>query len=163
MKKQIYSEKLINEIKTAAIDILSSDSFQELKNYIQHGKTSTYQHVILVCYYSLEYIEKHKINCDRIKLIRGALLHDYYLYDWHNRKVEKWHRFHGFKHAKFALNNAKRDFTISPLEEEIISRHMFPLNIKPPRHKEAIIVCYIDKIQSLRETNRKYQPPILID
>lgn len=161
MKKKNYSKEIIDEIYEYGKDIIFSSSFQSMKNYIQHGKISTFDRVIMVCYRALEYVNKHQIDCQRKELVRGALLHDYFLYDWH--KKEKWHRLHGFKHAKIALRNSKEDFQITPLEEDIILHHMFPLNIKPPKHKEAWIVCYVDKVQSLKEINKNYQVEINFD
>ena len=85
-----------------------------------------------------------KITCE------GALLHDYFLYDWHEKNAG--HRFHGFIHAGRALQNAKNDFELTRREENIISRHMFPLNIVPPMCKEAWLVCLADKICASKET-----------
>ena len=49
------------------------------------------------------------------------------------------------------LRNAERDFALSEIERDIIEKHMFPVNIKPPRHKESYIVTIADKICALRE------------
>ena len=38
------------------------------------------------------------IRCSRRELIRGALLHDYFLYDWHIPDKENPHKLHGFYH-----------------------------------------------------------------
>lgn len=82
--------------------------------------------------------------------MRGALLHDYFLYDWHikdpNRKA------HGFSHAAAALQNAERDFALNAVERDVIARHMFPLNLTPPRYRESILVCIADKICAVYET-----------
>ena len=54
-----------------------------MKQYIQHGRVSTYDHVISVARLSL--LINHRLHlgaCDR-ELVRGAFLHDFYLYDWH--------------------------------------------------------------------------------
>lgn len=80
-------------------------------------------------------------------MIRGALLHDYFLYDWH----EPHHGLHGYTHASLALRNAAQDFAISPIEADVIKKHMWPLNIKPPRYREAMIVTIADKICSAKE------------
>ena len=77
-------------------------------------------------------------------LIRGALLHDYFLYDW--REGTPGDRMHGFGHARIALKNAKHDYEIDKIQEDIIIKHMFPLNIKPPRYRESVIVTIADKI-----------------
>ena len=84
------------------------------------------------------------------QMIRGALLHDYFLYDWHKQEVP--HRFHGFTHPKTALRNAERDFDLSERECDIISKHMFPLTLVPPMHRESWIVSMADKYCALRET-----------
>ena len=77
-------------------------------------------------------------------------MHDYFLYDWHEKNAG--HRFHGFIHAGRALQNAKNDFELTRREENIISRHMFPLNIVPLMCKEAWLVCLADKICASKET-----------
>ena len=46
----------------------------------------------------------------------------------------------------------KNDFELTRREENIISRHMFPLNIVPPMCKEAWLVCLADKICASKET-----------
>lgn len=83
-------------------------------------------------------------------LIKGALLHDYFLYDWHNK--EQSPGLHGFKHPYIALKNAEEDYDLNDIEKNIILRHMFPLVPIPPRCKEAWIVCVADKYCALGET-----------
>ena len=65
---------------------------------------------------------------------------------------DKSNRLHGFTHAKRALKNAEKEFSLNPIERDIIIRHMFPLNIKPPKYRESIIVCIADKISATIET-----------
>ena len=52
--------------------------------------------------------QRLRLRVDMESLIRGALLHDYFLYDWHDG--EKEHNLHGFRHAERALRNAERIF-----------------------------------------------------
>ena len=95
------------------------------------------------------------MNVDIKSLIRGSLLHDYFLYDWHEN--DKSHRLHGFKHAKTAMLNAERDFGINKIEKNMIYTHMFPLNLRLPRYKESIILCMADKVCAIKETfNKNY-------
>ena len=83
-------------------------------------------------------------------MARGALLHDYFLYDWH--VPDRSHRFHGFHHAGVALKNAGRDFALNEVEQNIIETHMFPLNLtKLPRYRESVIVNVADKICAICE------------
>lgn len=73
-----------------------------------------------------------------------------FLYDWHN--PDNGHRLHGFSHPYTSLKNAKRDYSITKREADIIVKHMFPLTIVPPQTKEAWIVCLADKICAGEET-----------
>ena len=38
---------------------------------------------------------------------------------------------------------------MNPMVEDIILRHMFPLNIRPPKYKESWVVTMMDKKCSL--------------
>lgn len=134
------------------IRALKDTRFVENKEFIQHGTTSLYQHCISVAYRSIIIAVKFNLNIDMRSMIRGALLHDYYLYDWHNKEVRS--KLHGFHHPRIACENASRDFQLNPIEQDIIRRHMFPLTPKPPKHKEAWVICVADKVCSLQETFR---------
>lgn len=57
--------------------------FYEEKEAMQHGCTTIYQHSVHVAYVSLFLMEKWQIPLDEVSLVKGALLHDYFLYDWH--------------------------------------------------------------------------------
>ena len=145
MKKEIHAEA-----SSRLIFYLGDERLLQMKQFIQHGDVSTYDHCLLVAYYSFLWMRKLHIRCSEDELIRGALLHDYYLYDWHEK--EKWHRMHGFRHPGFALSNAQRDFELSEKEKEIIRKHMWPLTIIPPTCREAWIVNSADTFISLIET-----------
>ena len=97
------------------------------KSYIQHGSTSVYEHSVKVAYTSLYFARRFRLNI-------------------------KSHRLHGFYHPSTALRNAKEDFDLNPIEENMIARHMFPLTPIPPRYKEAWILCLADKYCATIET-----------
>ena len=130
-----------------------------LKNYKQHGKTYVWEHSRNVAYRSFmlaKRLEKrYNIQFNYDDLIVGAYLHDFFLYDWHEKN--KAHRWHGFSHPKTAAKNAKKMFDISESEQKIIESHMWPLTItKLPKSKEALLVCMVDKYSAIIETvNRK--------
>ncbi len=131
-------------------DIIKSKYMQEQKKYIQHGNVSVFDHCVGVASVATYISIFLPIKLNERALIRGALLHDYFLYDWHIR--DDSHKLHGFRHAKVALINAERDFSLCKIEKDIIKKHMFPLNIAPPRYLESIIVCIADKICAVLET-----------
>ena len=128
-------------------DIIRSEHMQDSKHFRHHGDTNVYQHSIAVAACSLWLVRKFRWHVNEESLVRGALLHDYYLYDWHI--PESHHRLHGFFHPGVACRNAKRDFQLNELEEDIIRKHMFPLTPLPPRYREGFIVCVADKIVSV--------------
>lgn len=145
--------KKLNKIKEHIKELCSeNDEFLLLKNYIQHGNTNVYTHSIYVAHLSLSIARKLNLKIEERSLIRGALLHDFFLYDWHDKNHPK---LHGFKHPYIALENAKERYDLSTKEEDIIKKHMFPLTLIPPRYKESYIICLADKICSLLETFHK--------
>lgn len=133
------------------IKFLSENTrFLETKNFIQHGDTTVYEHVISVAKKSIEVAEKYNLDVDMDSMIRGALLHDYFLYDWHDGKRERC--IHGFTHPMKAYRNAKSELKLNMIERDIIIKHMFPLTPLPPMYLESWIVTYSDKYVSLAET-----------
>lgn len=121
----------------------------ETKNYIQHGSIYVYTHCVNVAHMSVRIAKWLPIQVNMDALVIGALLHDYFLYDWHDGKGR---HFHGFTHPKCAFRNAEKDYTLSPRVKNIIIRHMFPLTLVPPTCTEAWIVCIADKICAIEET-----------
>ncbi len=153
MPKEI--QKDISNIDLYFIDnleiVLKNSKLLSTRQYIVHGNTSCLLHSIAVAYYSYK-VAKYLniISFNEKALIRGALLHDYYLYDWHIK--DSSHRLHGFFHPGKALKNAESDFSLSDIEKDIIKKHMFPLTLSPPRYRESTLVCMVDKVCSLYET-----------
>lgn len=138
-------------------DILSSHSFQKSREYVQHGTFSVWKHSLNVAETSLKMSWALPFRFSEKELVRGALLHDYFLYDWHKkrvgaREIKEFYKMHGFTHPAVAAENARRDFKIGKLENEIICKHMWPLTIKPPMCREAWVVTVADKYCSLLET-----------
>lgn len=144
----------IDEVTHIAQALETQGRFGLTRSFIQHGTMSVHAHVISVARASLamaEQLERLGICIDRASLIRGALLHDYFLYDWHD--PDPSHRLHGFTHPFAALARAEEDFDdLTPRECNIISRHMFPLVPIPPTCREAWLVCLADKACALHET-----------
>lgn len=133
-----------------ADDILRSDGFNLEKRFMQHGKVSVFKHSLAVAVTCVRLASRFRLRVDMRSLVRGALLHDYFLYDWH--ESDKSHRLHGFRHARRALKNAERDFTLNAIEKNMILSHMFPLNLVVPKCRESLILCLADKICAAVET-----------
>ena len=147
-------------------DILANKEFQVRKLFKHHTK-SVWDHSIEVSFKS--YKLANKIFADeRICAIAG-LLHDFYPYAWQysdelkqydskylenlNKKLPLFKK-HGFAHAKEASKNYLKYFN-EYKDKRIynsILRHMFPLNIIPPRYLEGWIITIVDKVTSIRDT-----------
>ncbi|MCD7836080.1 MAG: HD domain-containing protein [Lachnospiraceae bacterium] len=140
------------QIRDAAPDILHSANFNLTKAHLQHGNVTVNAHCLNVAKYSVALCHRLHISCSETELIRGALLHDYFLYDWHdNNHISPLH-LHGFYHPGRALRNADREYRLTEIEREIIRKHMWPLTIVPPTCREAWIVSMADKWCSAMET-----------
>lgn len=137
-----------------AKEILCSQDVRTMAAFVQHADVSTLEHCISVAYVSLWFSEKLHWRVDRRSLIRGALLHDFFLYDWHLKSDRKG--LHGFTHPKAALENAEKRFRLNDCERDIIIKHMWPLTPVPPRYRESVLVGAADKYCSLVETLRKH-------
>ena len=144
-------------LKEHGADILSSENFKGTRRHIQHGNMTVHSHVISVARYSLLLNRKLRIGCNKHDLIRGALLHDYFLYDWHIPDAENPHKLHGFYHPGKALQNALKEYKLTEREKDIIKKHMWPLTVMPPACREAWIVTMADKWCSLLETLHMYR------
>lgn len=153
-KRYARHRQLQRMLKENAADILESPKFNSTRNYIQHGTISVRRHSIDVAKQSILFSRALRLKVNERELIRGALLHDFFLYDWHDKNRENYSRWHGFSHAGIALKNAMQEYELSDREKNIIQRHMWPLNITPPNCKEAWIVSAADKFCSALETLR---------
>ena len=121
----------------------------QMERYIQHGRVSTLDHVLRVACKAVRWSRGMRMRVREDELIRGALLHDYYLYDWH----DPTNKGHATKHPLRALKKAEGDFSLTDRERNIISAHMWPLPpTRIPRYREAWLVCLADKWCSLEET-----------
>lgn len=141
------------KFKDIISDIIQNENFKSMKNHIHHGNISAYRHSITVAYLCYNYHINKNPSYDINEFVRGALLHDYYLYDWHNKG--EGHKLHGFRHPYFAYKNAKKDFNITPLMKDIIIHHMFPLTILPPKSKAAFMVSHFDKVATIRDYKKR--------
>jgi len=86
---------------------LDDPRYCRMKQFTQHGQVTTYEHCVRVAQTS--YLLAHKIHLrvNERALVTGALLHDYYLYDWHEAG-DGSHKLHGFSHPARALRTRRR-------------------------------------------------------
>lgn len=143
-----YVIKYGESYRSCVVDLLAHPLVRSMDQYIQHHDVTTFDHSLVVSFYS--YLACKKLRLDGRSAARGALLHDFYLYDWHIPGSRTG--LHGFTHAMTAFNNARTHFRVNPLEADIIRKHMWPLNLGLPRYKETVVVILVDKLVATLET-----------
>jgi uncharacterized protein len=137
--------------------ILYNGTYAEEKKYIQHGRISVYEHSFDVAKLCFSMGEFFRI-ADKESLVRAALLHDFFLYDWH--RPERVLSLHGWMHPVYAAENGRKYFNISDKEYSCIRTHMWPWTLfHPPLCREGWIICLADKACSLAETVCRWRMP----
>ena len=138
-------------------DILNSDEFIKRKKYRHHGDISVYEHSLKVSKLSYKIAKKINLSLKRqvfneYDMAIGALLHDFYYKPYTEDHTKKpFFKQHGFVHAREARDNSRKFFPqyMNKRVENIILRHMFPLNIVPPKYLESWLITLTDKYVSL--------------
>lgn len=132
-------------------DIIQHPEFQKRKEYMHHENESVYEHSLKVSFLAYRIAKFLHLKNSRDIAI-GGILHDFYDKPWQERTEKtKLLKKHGFVHAKEASKNAYRYFPeyMNPKINDMIIKHMFPLNVKPPKYLGSWIVNLSDDIVSL--------------
>ena len=122
-------------------DILENPEFLRRKEFRHHGNRTVYDHSLAVSI--LSYRIAKRLHLDYKSAAIGGLLHDFYYKPWQEAKDPRpFFKKHGFSHAGEALENSKIYFPylMNKRVEDIIKKHMFPLNIKPPMCREGWVI-----------------------
>lgn len=117
---------------------------RELNNYAHHG-TTRLDHSRRVAYYTYKVTKKLKLNYK--SATKAALLHDLFYDEVENESARRKLT----EHPSYALNNARRYFDLTPLEEDIIYKHMFPITRRLPKYIESWIVDGVDDCCAIYE------------
>ena len=107
------TKKELSEIRKHLRGLNLTKEAQLMKRFIQHGRISTYEHVLSVTRFSFYLNRRLHLGASDSELVRGAFLHDFYLYDWHISDSHE--RLNGFHHPSVAQKNAMRLYTLSPV------------------------------------------------
>lgn len=147
-------QKMINrEFFKLAASITGEGDFKRLRTYRHHIRGTVYRHSLKVAYLCYKHREFFGTKIDAGELVRGALLHDYYLYD---RRDKASPRFHWLMHPRYALKNALMKYpSLTKNEQDMILRHMFPLTLTPPLTRAGWIICFYDKAAAISDLFEK--------
>jgi uncharacterized protein len=138
------------EFHEHAGDILGNEFFLSTKNSYSHGTISIYEHSVHVALLAFSLI-KNSNTVDRRCVIRAALLHDFFLYEWHVPGFR--YLVHGWAHPRIAAEKAREVFNIGDREYSCILTHMWPWTLfRWPKCREGWAVSLADKIVAFKET-----------
>ena len=138
--------------------LMAMKEIQHMADFSQHNGNTTLQHVRNVAWVSFRMAKKLGWDIDEVSLARGAMLHDYYLYNIREEGISDYD--HGIHHPLMALHNARKLKRLTRKEENIIRSHMWPLTLlHPPTSREALLVSMADKVCAVNEMflNKKNQ------
>ena len=133
------------QFNNTARPLLELPEVAKLSQYKHHRGKTRLEHVKEVA--RLSFLWSKRLSLDNEAIIRGALLHDLFYYDW----LREGPRLHGFRHHNIALGNARKIIRLSKKEEDIIKKHMWPLTVIPPRYMESLVVSLVDTFCSTRD------------
>ncbi len=122
-------------------DVITAPCIQMLSGFNQHMGTSRLNHSISVSYKS--FLLARLLGWDCRAAARAGLMHDMFYYNFKETGISA--REHCRSHPKIALTNAKKFFTLSNIESDIIQKHMWLATWTLPKYKEAYLVTLVDK------------------
>lgn len=146
-EKQNQKMKDNEEFQYIIREFVENETVQKMNDFRQHGDTTCFEHCYKASYYC--YTICKKFNLDYASAARGAMLHDFFLYDW---RIRGNHKLHAFTHGKRACKNASEIFYLNYKEKDIIKNHMWPTTIKPPKTREGFVLTLVDKYCAITET-----------
>lgn len=129
-----------SEIQQYAGDILAHPRFQQLRTFCHHGlDNSVYDHSVAVAEAACQIARLMRLSeSETTSVVRAALLHDFFGYDWHGERFRRYlshfsgvHRIahmHGFIHRATSQPTAPSIPSVCPSgSAKPLARHMFPL------------------------------------
>lgn len=135
-------------------EIAEQPAVQPMKQTPQHKGGTSFAHCVNVAVKSYRLAKKLGWKVDLQSLARGAMLHDFYLYDTETMPYSDYR--HSLIHPKLSLQNAEHVYALNDKEKNIILSHMWPIPGAPiPRSREAWLVCMADKLCASEEMYRK--------
>lgn len=153
-KKRRETAQLNLEFYECIKDIVTHPVVLQMKDYYQHCETDCYEHCLNVAYNNFRICRY--LGLDARSAARGGMLHDLFLYDWRKHRKLTGDRLHAITHPVAAYLNARKYFKLNKVEKEVITKHMWPVSVIPPRYPETYVICLTDKYCGSREIAEHY-------
>ena len=141
-------------------EMVEHPAIQKLREIPQHKGGTTFAHCVNVANTAYRLAKQWHWDIDIRALVRGAMLHDYYLYDTETMPYSDYQ--HSLIHPRLAVSNAEKLFELTDKERNIILSHMWPIPGAPmPRSREAWLICAADKQCAALEMSRGMRKPTI--
>ena len=142
---QAFREQIWAEFQSHVEDLLSNSQVRRLDLQLQHFKYTRLRHSMDVayrCYFFSRLLGwKHSPS-----VARGALLHDFFFLEQGMHCLSLYR-----SHPKIALENARGITSLTPLEQDMIEKHMFFVNFAWPSCKESALLILMDQVSFAAE------------
>lgn len=148
-------ENILRDIDYYSIikDYYETPCVQTLKNIPHHKSSNRLEHSLRVSYKAYKLAKKKHLDYESTAI--AGLLHDLYFNRINEMKTYKDKiSLLTNDHPKDAVRNAKKNFELNKLEEDIILSHMWPISKYVPKYKESFIVGYADKVCTYNDVKK---------
>ena len=142
------------KVRAIGKDARNTSVWVYMESVTHHGDMPRTMHCEDVAVEALNLASALHLKVSEKELVRAALLHDGFRYDW-KIKSERV-RFHAFVHGRIAAKEVEKELSLTGKERNCIKAHMFPASLDMPISKEAWLVTAADKICSVREYKETY-------
>lgn len=143
-KYKAFRSNVRAEFEDLIAPLLRNQQVRDLDRCMQHYNYTRLQHSVDVAYLSFFFTKL--LGWRSRETARAALLHDLFFHaEGQNSRSLM------LSHPVIAVGNARKICTLTPLEENIILRHMWLLTLIPPKYKEGFVVTFVDKFCASRE------------
>ena len=134
----------------------AESGLERINEYVQHGSHHPVLHSLAVAYYSYRLARFTRLSLPLARA--GARRPSPRLFPLRRQDGDPARKGHWTRHPHIAAENAKQEMDLTPIEEDTIRCHMFPLTIKPPKYREGVVVSLVDKACSVYEFFRRRGP-----
>jgi len=145
MKTNVWKQD--SDYVAIVADLLAQPAVQRLADFTQHHHSNRLDHSIAVSYDSYLLAKKWHLNTTAVA--RAGLLHDLFYYDWRETKFDLGS--HAFIHPRVALRNAEKLTKLTPMEKDIILKHIFVATLALPKYRESFLFSLVDYYEAENE------------
>ena len=142
------------KVRAIGKDARNTSVWAYMSSVTHHGDMPRTMHCEDVAVEALNLACALHLKVSEKELVRAALLHDGFRYDWKIKSERA--RFHAFVHGRIAAKEIEKELSLTGKERNCIKAHMFPASLDVPASKEAWLVSIADKICSVREYKEAY-------